>query len=153
MAETDTDRIEKHIVLRTPRSRVWRAIADAGEFGEWFGAKFDGSFVEGTVARGKVTYPGYEHLTMEIHVEHIEPEQLFSYRWHPYAIDTSVDYSSEPMTLVEFWLEEVESGTSLTIIETGFDRIPPERRAKAFEMNEGGWAEQLTNIERHVTQR
>src|SRR5258707_13414950 len=102
----DTDRIEKKIILRAPRSRVWRAITDAEEFGTWFGAKLEGAFVEGATIRGRITYPGYEHLTMELQVERIEPERYFALRWHPYAVDPSADYSAEPMTLVEFRLDE-----------------------------------------------
>lgn len=152
MRVTDTDRIEKRVSLRAPRSRVWRAIADAKEFGAWFGVKLEGPFVEGTTARGTITSPGYEHLTMEILVERIEPERYFAYRWHPYAIDAGVDYSSEPATLVEFRLEEAGEGTVLTIVESGFDRIPLARRAEAFRMNDGGWTAQAKNIERHVSE-
>jgi uncharacterized protein YndB with AHSA1/START domain len=148
---TDTDRIEKKVVLRAPRSRVWRAIANAEEFGQWFGVKLEGAFAEGATIRGKITYPGYEHLTMEVLIERIEPERYFAYRWHPYAIDPTVDYSHEPMTLVEFRLDEADGGTLLTIVESGFDQIPLARREKAFRMNEQGWAEQTRNIERHVS--
>src|ERR1700722_8075429 len=98
----ETDRIEKKIVLHAPRSRVWRAIANADEFGAWFRVKLEGTFIEGAAIQGKITYPGYEHLTMDMHIERIEPERYFAYRWHPYAIGPAVDYSSEPMTLVEF---------------------------------------------------
>jgi uncharacterized protein YndB with AHSA1/START domain len=153
MEKTDTDRIEKQVVLRAPRSRVWRALTDPGEFGEWFGVKLEGGFSEGAATSGNITYPGYEHLIMDMHIERIEPERLFSYRWHPYAIDTAVDYSQEPMTLVEFLLEDAEGGTQLTIVESGFDQIPLERRAEAFRMNDGGWAEQMVNIESHVAKQ
>ena len=149
--KTDTDRIEKRVVLRAARSRVWRAITQAEEFGAWFGVKLEGAFAEGATVRGRITYPGFEHLTMEMLVERIEPERLFSYRWHPYAVDPSVDYSSEPTTLVEFRLDEAEGGTVLTIVESGFDQIPLARRAEAFRMNEQGWTEQTRNIERHVS--
>ena len=152
MSTTETDRIEKKIVLRAPRSRVWRAVADAEEFGAWFGVKLQGAFVEGGVMRGQITYPGYEHLTMEMKIERIEPERYFAYRWHPYAIDPAVDYSEKQATLVEFRLEEADDGTLLTIVESGFDRIPLVRREKAFRMNDEGWAEQTRNIERYVTQ-
>ena len=145
------DRIEKKIVLRAPRSRVWRAIATAEEFGAWFAVKLDGEFVEGATTRGKITHPGYEHLTMEMQVERIEPERYFAYRWHPYAIDPTVDYSSEPTTLVEFRLEDADGATLLTIVESGFDRIPLARRAEAFRMNDHGWTAQTLNIERHVS--
>lgn len=146
-----TDRIEKKTVLRAPISRVWRAISRSEEFGEWF--KVDlaaGAFAPGARVRGRITYPGYEHVIMEITVERMEPERLFSYRWHPGAPGPGEDYSAEPTTLVEFRLEEVPGGTELTVVESGFDGIPLARRAKAYRENEQGWAEQLRNIERHV---
>jgi len=148
---TNTDRMEKTVRLRAPRSRVWRAITAPEEFGAWFGVKLEGPFVEGATLRGTITHPGYEHLTMEMVVERIEPERYFAYRWHPYAIDPGVDYSTEPTTLVEFRLDEANGGTVLTIVESGFDRIPLARRAEAFRMNDSGWTEQMKNIERHVS--
>jgi len=147
-----TDRIEKKILLHAPRSRVWRAIADTKEFGSWFGVKLEGEFSPGAKVSGKITSKGYEHLTMFVAVERMDKERLFSFRWHPYDIDPGVDTSSEPMTLVEFQLEETAQGTLLTVVESGFDKVPPARRAKAFEMNDQGWAEQMKNIERHVAQ-
>jgi uncharacterized protein YndB with AHSA1/START domain len=147
---TTTDRIEKAIVLRAPQSRVWRALANAQEFGAWFGIKFKGAFKAGERIEGQITSPGYEHVTIEFTIERMDPESRLSYRWHPYAIDPAVDYSSEPTTLVEFRLEEVSGGTQLTVIESGFDRIPLARRAEALRMNDDGWASQLVNIERHV---
>ena len=146
-----TDRIEKSIVLRAPRALVWRAIANAEEFGAWFGAKLEGGFAPGARVTGRITTPGYEHVIMDITIERVDPERLFSYRWHPYAIEPGVDYSGEPTTLVEFRLEDAAGGTRLTVIESGFDRIPVSRRAEAFRMNDQGWAGQLKNIERHVT--
>lgn len=145
-----TDRIEKTVVLRAPRSRVWRAIANADEFGSWFGVKLEGGFAPGARVTGRITIPGYEHVMMDVTVERVEPERLFSYRWHPYAIAPGVDYSGEPTTLVEFRLEEVTEGTRLTVTESGFDRIPAARRAEAFRMNDQGWTGQLKNIERYV---
>ncbi|HEV8608581.1 MAG TPA: SRPBCC family protein [Thermoanaerobaculia bacterium] len=145
-----TDRIEKSIFLRAPRSRVWRAITNAEEFGAWFGVKLEGAFAPGARVSGRITTPGYEHLIMDIAIERVDPERLFSYRRHPYAIEPGVDYSGEPTTLVEFRLEDAPGGTRLTVIESGFDRIPVSRRAEAFRMNDQGWAEQLKNIERHV---
>jgi uncharacterized protein YndB with AHSA1/START domain len=146
-----TDRIEKQIVLRAPRSRVWRAIANPAEFGSWFRAKLDAAaFVAGAVVKGHVTYPGYEHWKFEVAVERVEPERLLSWRWHPYP-DPGRDWSQEPTTLVEFRLEEVPGGTRLTVVESGFDRLPPGRREEAFRMNEGGWEEQMKNVERHVS--
>ena len=147
-----TDRIEKKIVLGAPRSRVWRAICDKTEFGAWFGVKFPaGTFAPGEKVSGGITYPGYEHLTMDIEVVDVEPERRLSYRWHPYAVDPGADYSSEPMTLVTFTLDDAESGTLLTIVESGFDKVPLHRRAEAFRQNDSGWTEQTKNIERHVT--
>ena len=144
------DRIEKQVRLMAPRARVWRALTDADEFGTWFRVKLNGPFREGQTVRGKILHPGYEHLTLEVLVERIDPEQYFAYRWHPYAVDPAVDYSQEPMTLVEFRLADEAGDTVLTITESGFDRIPLARRAEAFRMNEGGWTQQAKNIERHV---
>lgn len=146
-----TDRIERKILLKAPRSRVWRALANAEEFGRWFGVSLEGqAFVAGHRARGHITHPGYEHLLFDVLVERVEPERLLALRWHPAAIDPAVDYSKEPTTLVEFELAEAEGGTLLTLVESGFDKIPPERRLEAFRMNSGGWDEQMKNIEKHV---
>jgi len=147
---TSTDRIEKKIVLRAPRARVWRALTDAAEFGTWFRVKLDGGFEAGRRITGRVTYPGYEHLAFEATVETMDAERLFSLRWHPYAVDPKVDYSAEPTTLVEFHLAEADGGTLLTVVESGFDRIPAGRRDEAFRMNDGGWAQQMENVRRHV---
>ncbi len=144
--------IEKRIELKAPISRVWRALTDYREFGQWFGAKLDAPFVAGQASRGQITYPGYEHLKWEAVVQKIEPEHFFSFTWHPYAIEPNVDYSHETPTLVEFRLEETWNGTLLRVTESGFDKIPSDRRAEAFRMNDRGWAEQMTNIERHVSQ-
>ncbi len=147
-----SDRIEKQILIRAPRSRVWRAIHDQTEFGTWFRVQLPpGTFSAGETVIGKITHPGYEHLKMEMDVVEVSPEHQFSYRWHPYAIDPNVDYSSEPTTLVTFTLDETAEGTQLTIVETGFDRLPAHRRDEAFRMNDGGWAGLVKNIERHVT--
>ncbi|HVE86162.1 MAG TPA: SRPBCC family protein [Myxococcales bacterium] len=147
-----SDRIEKKIVLRAPRSRVWRALTSAEEFGTWFGVKgLKGTFAPGQQVKGQIANPGYEHLTMEFTVEKVEPEHLLSYRWHPHAVDPKHDYSGEPTTLVEFQLQEIAGGTQLTLVESGFDRIPLERREQAFRSNDGGWAEQMRRIERHVS--
>ncbi len=148
---TTTDRIQRTILLKAPRSRVWRALSNAAEFGAWFGVDFKGkAFAAGKPVRGKVTYPGYEHIEMEVQIERMEPERLLSWRWHPAAIDPAVDYSDEPTTLVEFELEEVEGGTRLTVVESGLDKIPLARRATVFRMNSSGWDEQMRNIEKHV---
>lgn len=145
-----TDCIEKQVLLRASRARVWRALTNSDEFGAWFRVKLEGPFVEGAAARGRITHPGYEHLTMVMDIARIEPERLFAYRWHPYAVDTKVDYSSETPTLVEFRLEDAEGGTRLTIVESGFDALPAGRRDEAFRMNEGGWTQQAQNIAAHV---
>jgi len=150
MTTTTADRIEKQIILRATRSRVWRALTDSKEFGVWFQAVLAGPFLPGTQVKGRITYPRYEHLTMEIVIEKMEPERLFSFRWHPYAIDPSADYSKEPMTLIEFMLEDAEGGTLLRVVESGFDKIPIARRAEALKSNDGGWAEQMKAIERHL---
>ena len=147
-----SDRIEKKILLRASRERVWRALVDRTEFGEWFGVRLPaGTFSAGETVAGNITYPGYEHLVMTVDVETVEPQQVLSYRWHPYAIDPSVDYSGEPPTLVTFTLSDAEGGTLLSVVESGFDQIPLARRDEAWRMNEGGWTEQMQNIERHVT--
>jgi uncharacterized protein YndB with AHSA1/START domain len=158
---TDNDRIEKKILLRAPLERVWRAVSDAREFGSWFGVEFDGPFVPGARITGKIvptkadaevakTQKPYEGMAFDFIVDRIEPERLFSFRWHPFAVDRGVDYSSETPTLVVFELEEVAHGTMLTIVESGFDRIPLARRAKAFAMNEEGWTAQTKLIEKYV---
>jgi uncharacterized protein YndB with AHSA1/START domain len=144
------NRIEKRIELKAPVARVWRALTDHREFGEWFRVKIDGPFVAGQVSTGHITYPGYEHLKWEAVVQKIEPERLFSYTWHPYAVDPKADYSKETPTLVEFRLEKIDGGTLLVVTESGFDKIPKERRDEAFRMNEGGWTQQMKNMENHV---
>jgi uncharacterized protein YndB with AHSA1/START domain len=147
---SNTDRIEKQITLKAPRSRVWRAITDSKEFGTWFRVKMETPFVAGKMAHGQITYPGYEHLKMELFVERMEPEHLFALRWHPNATDPKHDYSNEPTTLIEFTLEEVPEGTRLTLVESGFDKLPADRRAEAFRSNDGGWTEQMKNIEGYL---
>jgi uncharacterized protein YndB with AHSA1/START domain len=147
---SETDKIEKTIVLRAPRSRVWRAISDAREFGTWFRVKLEGPFTVGKIAHGSITYPGYEHVKFTAHIDAIEPEHRMVMRWHPNAIDPDADYSAEPMTTVVFRLDDVPGGTRLTVTETGFDALPPDRRDLAFRSNDGGWAEQLTNVERYL---
>jgi uncharacterized protein YndB with AHSA1/START domain len=145
--------IEKRIELNAPISKVWRALTDYREFGEWFRVKLDGPFVPGEISTGHITYPGYEHLKWEAAVQKMESERLFSFTWHPYAVDPDFDYSSEPVTLVEFRLEPKDKGTVLHLTESGFDALPKDRRFEAFRMNEDGWTEQMTNIESHLKQR
>jgi uncharacterized protein YndB with AHSA1/START domain len=145
-----TDRIEKHLEVRAKRSRVWRAISDAEEFGAWFGMKLDRPFAPGATVLGRLTIPGYEHITLEIQVGRIEPEGYFSYRWHPNALDPAIDYTAEPTTLVEFRLEETAGGTAVTITESGFDRLPASRRAEAFRVNDAGWVGQSKKLAAYV---
>jgi uncharacterized protein YndB with AHSA1/START domain len=147
-----TDRIEKTIELKAPIGRVWRALTDHREFGTWFRVRMDGPFAPGEVARGQITYPGYEHLRWEAVIQKMEPERLFSFTWHPYAVDPNQDYSGEPPTLVEFTLQPTAGGTLLRIVESGFDKIPIKRRDEAFRMNDGGWSAQIANIAQHVAQ-
>lgn len=144
------DRIEKRITLNAPLPRVWRALTDHREFGAWFRVVLEGPFVAGRETRGRITYPGYEHLTMIVTVQRMEPERCFSFTWHPYAIDPAVDYASEPPTLVEFTLEATRDGTLLTLSESGFAALPPHRRDEAFRMNDQGWSAQMGNIADHV---
>jgi uncharacterized protein YndB with AHSA1/START domain len=144
------NRIEKRIELKAPVSRVWRALTDYREFGEWFGVKLDGPFVAGRISRGRITHLGCGQVIWEAAVQKIEHERLFSFTWHPYAADPKVDYSKEQTTLVEFNLEATPSGTLLLLTESGFGGIPAGRRLEAYRMNENGWTEQMKNIERHV---
>lgn len=146
---TTTDRIEKQRVLRAPPARVWRAISNARELSTWFGVALSDDFVPGATIRGTVAYEGKD-VTFTIQIERMEPERLLAFRWHPFAVDPAVDYAREPTTLVELALAPVPEGTLLTVTESGFDQIPLARRAKAFEMNDHGWAEQIQNIARHV---
>jgi uncharacterized protein YndB with AHSA1/START domain len=159
--ETPGDRIEKKVVLRAPIERVWRAVSDASEFGRWFGVRFEDVFVEGARMKGRITPTAadaevaksqkpYEGRAFEITIDRLEPPHRLSFRWHPFAVDEKVDYSGEPTTLVVFELKEVDGGTLLTVTESGFDRVPLARRAKAFEMNTQGWAMQMILIEKHL---
>lgn len=145
-----TNVIEKCIVIEAPVERVWRALTDHEEFGAWFRVRLDGPFVPGEESTGSITHPGYEHVRWRATVQRMEPPYLFSYTWHPYAIDPDVDYSGETPTLVEFRLEAVAGGTRLTVTESGFDALPPARRPDALRMNEGGWAAQVVNVKAHV---
>lgn len=156
-----TDRIEKQILLRAARSRIWRALSDSVEFGSWFGMKFDGPFAPGATMRGVIvpttvnaevakSQKKYEGTAVEITIEEMEPERLFSFRWHPYSVEQGVDYSAEPTTLVVFALEEAAGGIMLTVTESGFDRIPLARRAKAFSANDNGWSAMVKVLEEYV---
>jgi uncharacterized protein YndB with AHSA1/START domain len=145
-----SNRIEKTIELNAPVEKVWRALTDHNEFGEWFRVKLDGPFMPGQVSTGHITYPGYEHLKWEARIKQMEAPRLFSFTWHPYAIDPAVDYSKETPTLVEFRLEPTPKGTRLVLVESGFDALPGDRMAEAMRKNDGGWAEQMKNIQAHV---
>ena len=146
------DRIEKTVEIKAPVARVWKALTDHREFGTWFRVRLEAPFVPGKTAGGQITYPGYEHVRMEVVVQKMEPERLFSFTWHPYAVEPGVDYAKETPTLVVFTLEPTASGTLLRVVESGFDKIPQHRRDEAFRMNSGGWEAQMGNIARHVRQ-
>ena len=148
-----TYRIEKQIELKAPKARVWRALTDHQEFGAWFGVQLERPFVLGEVSRGHITYPGYEHLKWEARVTRMEPQSVFAFTWHPYAVDPKTDYSHETPTVVEFRLEETAAGTLLHLTESGFEKIPAARQAEAFRMNDGGWSQQMQNIAQHVDAR
>ena len=150
---TSTDSIERTVVIAAPRERVWRALSNAEEFGTWFGANLKGqTFAPGKRARGNLTFAGYEHVQFDVVVERMEPQSVLSYRWHPYNLDAAVDYEKEQPTLVTFTLKDAPGkGTVLTVLETGFDNIPPARRLEAFRMNSAGWKSQLDKFVRHVT--
>lgn len=144
------NRIEKNIELKAPVSRVWSALTNHEEFGQWFGCKLEGPFVVGKTIRGELNFPGFEHMQWAVDVKQMEPERLFSFTWHPYPADPMVDYSKETPTLVEFKLEAIPNGTLLLVTESGFEKIPTNRRLEAFRMNDEGWIEQLENIANHV---
>ncbi len=145
-----TDRIEKEIVLPAPRERVWRALTDVREFNQWFGVALTAPFAPGAVVSRQLASPEYQHLTMTVWVEEMVSGRRFSFRWHPYAIEEGIDYSAEPTTLVSFTLEDVEGGTRLTIVESGFQAIPESRRDRAFRADGEGWAIQLKNVRRYL---
>ena len=159
----DTDIIEKKVLLRASRKRVWLALSDSTEFGTWFGMRFNGPFAPGARMNGVIVpttvnaevaraQKPYEGTAFDITIEQMELERLFSFRWHPGAIDPGVDYSVEPTTLVAFVLEQAPDGVLLTITESGFDRIPLARRAKAFTQNEQGWTMVVKLIEEYLGQ-
>jgi uncharacterized protein YndB with AHSA1/START domain len=153
MTVATSDRIEKRLTLRAPRARVWRAIADAEEFGKWFGVELSGPFTPGARLTGKITTPGYEHLLFDITVDRIEPERVIAFRWHPGMPDPAVDYATEPTTLIVFELADAPEGTVLTLVESGFDRLSPARRESAFRDNDEGWTGQLKNIEQYLARK
>ena len=147
---TATDRIEKQVTFDAPRSRVWRALTEVKQFNAWFGVTLETPFSPGAEVSGLIRIRGFENVKMTIWIESMEAERFFSFRWHPYAIESGVDYSVEPTTLVTFTLEDAGAGTQLTIVESGFDAIPESRRAKAFSMNSSGWNGQAENIRRYL---
>jgi uncharacterized protein YndB with AHSA1/START domain len=156
-----TDRIEKEVLLRAPLDRVWRAISDSEEFGQWFGARFDGPFVPGKSITGVITPTAVDDEVAKMQEPHagksdtwqivaVEPKRRLAFRWHPYGVEDGVDYSQEPTTLVEFTLDEQADGVLLRIVESGFDAIPAERRASAFEANSEGWAKQTELVRKYL---
>ncbi len=150
MNQPTPDRIEKHVDIAAPLERVWRAVGDHRAFGAWFKVDLEAPFVAGQAVAGRITHPGYEHLRMEIAVQAVEPPSRLAFTWHPYAIEPGEDYAQEPPTLVEIRLEPIPGGTRVTVTESGFSRIPARRRAKAFEANSGGWAQQTRNLSAYV---
>jgi uncharacterized protein YndB with AHSA1/START domain len=142
--------IEKTVEIKAPVERVWRALTDHREFGQWFRVDIEAPFEPGKPARGKITYPGFEHVVWNVMIKEMKEPDLFSFTWHPYAIDPKIDYDKEKPTLVEFRLRPTANGTHLTVTESGFDKIPANRMPEAFRMNDGGWAEQVKNIKAHV---
>ena len=153
MAQTtamSTDRIEKQVLLPASRERVWRALTDVREFGQWFGVQLESPFAPGAEVAAQITSKGYEHVRLQVWVETMDAPTHFAFRWHPHAVQPGVDYSSEPTTLVTFTLEPADGGTLLRVVESGFDAIPESRRALAFRSNSGGWASQLENIRKHL---
>jgi uncharacterized protein YndB with AHSA1/START domain len=149
---TSSDRIERQVFLKASRSRVWRALTDSSQFGEWFGIRANAPFAAGARVRAEVTHPQHKGLTFDMMIEELVPEQLFSWRWHPNAIDGTHDYSAEPTTLVVFRLEDASGGTLVKVVESGFDGVPPERRLDAYRGNQQGWDYQMTAIEKYVSQ-
>lgn len=151
-ASTDRiERIERSILIHAPRARVWRALSEPGEFGRWFGVDLQGQvFAPGRAVQGRITHAGYEHLRMDMVIDRMEPDTLLSWRWHPYAVEQGVDYTKEEPTLVTFTLEDAPGGTLVTVVESGFDKVPPHRRQEAFRMNGEGWEAQMQNIRNHV---
>jgi len=157
----NTDRIEKQVVLRAPLDRVWRAISDSQEFGQWFGVRIDGRFVAGTSVNATIIGTTVDEEVAEMQRPHagaeatwqivaVEPPRRFAYRWHPFAA-ANVDYGNEPTTLVEFTLSETADGVLLRIVESGFDAIPQSRRADVFEANSGGWAKQTELVRKYLS--
>ena len=151
MDRASSDRIEKRIVLRAPRSRVWQALTAADEFGQWFGVKLANPFVTGESVTGQVTQPGFEHIPFQLTVERMDPGRLLAWRWHV-LIDPEQGRVSEAATLVEFYLEDADGGTLLTVVESGFDSMPPEYRDLAYRGNEGGWSQQVLSIENYLAE-
>jgi uncharacterized protein YndB with AHSA1/START domain len=146
-----SDRIERQVFLKAPRSRVWRALTDASQFGEWFGVRVDAPFTAGARVRAVVTHPQYKGLAFDMMIEELVPEHLFSWRWHPNAIDAARDYSAEPTTLVAFRLEDAPGGTLVKVVESGFDAVPAERRLDAYRGNTQGWDYQMNAIKDYVS--
>ena len=150
-AAASADRIEKNVTLKAGRSRVWQALTDSAQFGEWFRVKLEGPFVDGGSVTGNITHPGYEHVRFTAQDVQLRPQDYFAYRWHPYGIDETIDYSEETPTLVEFLLADApDGGTLLTVVESGLEHVPAYRRDEAFRMNSKGWAGQMENIRRYL---
>ncbi|MEM9454366.1 MAG: SRPBCC family protein [Myxococcota bacterium] len=150
MTNSSTDRIEKEIQLAAPVERVWRALTDAAQFGQWFQVALEGSFRVGETVRGTMTHPDAAGMTFVAHVERMEPHRAFTFRWNQTEPDPHAAPGSEPTTTVEFVLKPRSGGTWLRMIESGFDALPPELRTELWARTERGWREQMQNIARHV---
>ena len=151
MRQEDQDRIEKVVDLKAPVSRVWRALTDHEEFGKWFRVRLDGPFEVGVTTTGNITYPGHEHMKWESVTEQMEPERLFVFSWPPSAVDPETSYGEDAKVIVEFRLQPIESGTRLTITETGFLQFPESKRLEVLRSNQEGWDIQAKNVAAHVS--
>jgi uncharacterized protein YndB with AHSA1/START domain len=155
---SETNSIERSILINAPRERVWNALTNAESFGTWFGADLKGqTFAKGKRALGAMGTScgrevGPDTVWFDVIIERIDPQDLFSYRWHPYAVQPGVDYSVEEPTLVTFTLKDAPNNSTLiTVLESGFDNVPPHRRLEAFRMHTGGWEVQLNNLAKHAS--
>lgn len=152
MTETE-DRVESTILINAPRSRVWQALSRAETFGKWFGANLAGqAFEPGRRVRGPMTIEGHTHVIFDVIVGQVEPERLLSWRWHPHAVEAGADYSNdEERTVVTYTLQDAPGGaTRVTVVETGFDKVPPDRRMSAIRGVSKGWPWQMENLKKHA---
>jgi uncharacterized protein YndB with AHSA1/START domain len=152
MNVSELSTVERSTLVRAPRSRVWQALTTIKEFSIWFGVEAEGEFAPGARVRMISTGDCGKGEEVLIEVVKMEAPEIFSWRWHPGMKEPDVDYSAEPMTLVEFRLTEVEGGTQVTVVETGFDKLSLLRRARVFEQNDKGWELQLVSLAQYASQ-